>query len=320
MKHKKFSFLIFILLISITGNLIAQKSDVIDSQLVNPENIIKQSKKDIQLGIKSINDYCTPEATCDFGDNIEDFIFAGIENTASGCSLGGYGDFTSMLGSAEIGVLYTAGFKTNFEGQRLSIWIDFNDDEIFSDLELILTDFELPVSGEIIETQILIPENANTGLHRLRAGARYYSPSSTDPCSMGTYGEWEDYSIEITGNPINYNACIISIDMLAVIPAGELVPFVTVGNFGIETASFLVTITEPAIGYSSTIEVVDLEYGQILQLAFDPGNFQAGEYAIEACTLLDGDEVPEDDCATHSFTCTDQPRQKVIAEIFTGTW
>lgn len=320
MKQKKITILIFILLISIVSNLVAQKSVTNKHELDEQKNTVEKNKKYVQQGKKSINDYCIPEATCDFGDNIEDFIFAGIENISSGCSLGGYGDFTNMQGSAEIGVSYTAGFKTNFEGQKLSMWIDFNDDDIFSELELVLTDFELTLSGEIIETQILIPEGGNTGVHRLRVGVRYYTPSSTDPCSVGTYGEWEDYTIELTGNPIYYNVGIYSIDMLPVVSAGELVPIVTVGNFGIETASFPVTFAELTTGYLSTIEVVDLEYGEILQLEFDSGNFPAGEYTFEACTNLAEDEVPEDDCAIHAIICTEQPRQKVIAEIYTGTW
>lgn len=310
MRQTSIMILIFILVLLKASNVIGQEG----------LTTIVKSKKEFQNTSKSVDDYCIPAAFCENQDGFEDFIFAGIENIASGCSPNGYGDFTNMQGTVEIGMIYTAGFKSAFGGQMVSMWIDFNDDEVFSELERILTDFEITEYWEIVETEIEIPGGANTGIHRLRIGANYYQPSSPDPCSQSTYGEWEDYMIEITGNPTYTNAGIVSIDMAPVIPAGDVIPLVTVGNFGIETTSFPVTLSEATLGYSSTIEVIDLGYGQTLQLEFDTWNISAGAYTIEACTYLTGDVVPEDDCATFSLACSEQPRQKVVSEIFTGTW
>nr|NQU92972.1 hypothetical protein [Bacteroidota bacterium] len=320
MRQATITLLIFILATSVAGKLMAQVSVSGNTESQERLNTFVKHKMEPPRNLKSIDDYCIPAAFCENGDGFEDFIFAGIENLATGCSPDGYGDFTNMQGTAEIGMSYTAGFKSAFNGLMVSMWIDFNDDEEFSEIERILTNFEITSYWVIVETEIEIPGGANTGIHRLRIGANYYQPSSPDPCAVSNYGEWEDYMIEITGNPTYYNAGIVSIDMAPVILAGDVVPIVTIGNFGIETASFPVTLTEPTLGYSSTIEVVDLGYGQILQLEFDTWNISAGVYTFEVCTYLTGDEVPEDDCATHSFACTEQPRQKVVAEIYTGTW
>lgn len=321
MRRKTFTLLIFILAISVTGNLMAQVSVSGNAELQERLDAVAKHKTEVQQTNKSVDDYCVPGGDCSWGDGFDDFIFAGIENLATGCSdPSGYYDYTAMQGTAEIGMTYTAGFKTGYSDQYVSIWIDFNDDEEFADFERILTDFNLATAGVLIETEIAIPGGGNPGIHRMRIGANWADISSPDPCAVFTYGEWEDYMIEITGTPISYNAGVASVDMGGVILSGDIIPKVTVGNYGVETISFPVTMTEASTGYSSTIEVVDLAYGQTLQLEFDVLTVGNGAYELEVCTSLDGDQVPDNDCMTHNFACTDQPRQKVVAEFFTGTW
>ncbi len=79
-------------------------------------------------------------------------------------------------------------------------------------------------------------------------------------------------------------------------------------------------MTEPTTGYTSTVEVVDLAVGETLQVEFDTWTVDVGSYDIEICTDLDGDQVPDDDCQAMTIVFANQPRQKVIAEFFTGTW
>jgi len=88
----------------------------------------------------AVRDYCIPGANCSYGDGFTDFAFAGIENYGSGCSPGGYGDFTDMTGSVEIGNIYTAIMATGYNNQQVSMWVDFNDNEVFDDFERLLTD------------------------------------------------------------------------------------------------------------------------------------------------------------------------------------
>jgi hypothetical protein len=287
--------------------------------------MVAQHKAEIGQALPDLSDatkaeYCIPAANCSFGDGFTDFMFAGIENLASGCSPNGYGDFTDMQGSAEIGLSYTASFQTGYSDQMVSMWIDFNNDTIFSEMERVLTDFNLPSAGTMHEVEITIPGNAFPGIHRMRIGANWIDPSSPDPCASLTYGEWEDYHIEITGDPINYNAMVVSIDMAAVMLAGDITPVATVMNMGMETISFPVIMTDLTGGYSSTVEVVDLGMGESLQVEFDTWTTEVGVYDIEVCTDLDEDEIPDDDCKTMTIAFSDQPRQKVIAEFFTGTW
>lgn len=129
---------------------------------------------------------------------------------------------------------------------------------------------------------------ATPGIRRLCVGASYAFLSSPDPCAEIYYGEWEDYSIEITGAPISYNTGVSSIDMGSVMFTGDTIPMATVTNFDMQTVSFPVTMTESTTGYSSTVDIVDLAMDQTQQLEFDTWTVEVGSYDIEICTDLAG--------------------------------
>jgi len=325
MKRKTITLLIFIAAIAVGGNLMAQ----INAQRGSPDlqerlNAVAKHKLELQqvpdMNGKSTDDYCIPSANCSYGDGFTDFAMGGISNLNSGCSPNGYGDFTYMQGYAEIGIPITASMETGYADQMVSMWIDFNDDEVFSSLERILTDFNLPQANVTFTVDITVPGYAMPGIHRMRIGANWIDPSSPDPCDSFTYGEWEDYLMSITGTPISYNASLASIDMAGVMLAGDVIPKATVANMGVETISFQVTMTEPTTGYTSTVDVADLAVGETLQVEFATWSVDVGSYEIEICTDLVGDEIPGDDCQSKVIAFSDQPRQKVVAEFFTGTW
>jgi hypothetical protein len=320
--RKTITLLIFILAVAVAGNLTAQvQSQQQDHQVrLNAVSEHKQMLMSNPSIVKSTDDYCIPSADCSYGDGFTDFAMGMIENYGSGCSPNGYGDFTYMQGYAEIGVPVTAYMQTGYDDQMASMWIDFNDDEVFSDLERILTDFNMVSAGVMYNVDVTIPGFALPGIHRMRIGSNWIDPSSPDPCASFTYGEWEDYLISITGTPISYNASLVSIDMAVTMLSGDVIPKATVANMGVETISFPVTMTEPVTGYTSTVQIDDLASGEMLQVEFATWTVNVGSYAIEICTGLTGDEVPGDDCQNMTITFSDQPRQKVIAEFFTGTW
>ena len=326
MRRKTFTSLIFIMAILVTGNLMAQMNARQGSSEVQERlNAVAEHKLALQHAIPDQTDntkaeYCIPSANCTLGDGFIDFAFAGIENYGSGCSPGGYGDFTSMQGTAEIGFTYTANIATGWAHQYVSVWIDFNNDTVFSETEILLTDLYLASGGIMYDVDITIPGDASPGIHRMRIGSKYYDLSSPDPCATFLYGEWEDYNMEITGTSLSYNAVLASIDIPVIMEPGDIIPVATVANNGIETISFPVTMTAPATGYSSTVQVVDLAMGQTLQVEFDTWTVDLGAYDVEACTYLDGDEIPDDDCQSMTIAFSDQPRQKVVSELFTGTW
>ena len=244
----------------------------------------------------TLDSYCIPSANCTIGDGFTDFAWAGIENYGSGCSPGGYGDFTHMTATVELGHSYTATFASVFKNQRISMWIDFNKDFEFSDNERILTDFKITEGNAMHYVDIAIPDNALPGNTTMRIAAHWDNLSSPDPCANFGFGEFEDYSVEVTGTPVYLNAGMVSIDFEPLTPSGDINVVATVKNFGSETISFPVTMTVAGAGYSSTVQVTGLGSDDVAQVEFDTWNVPEGAYEIVVCTELSGDQIPDNDC------------------------
>ena len=271
------------------------------------------------FGILDPDSYCIPGGDCSYGDGINDFEFAGIVNNGSGCSDLGYGIFTNLQASVEIGSTYTCTLSTQYSSQFVSIWVDFNLDNIFQSSELILTDYFLETAGLSYEVDIEIPGYGQANITTMRVGANFNEPSSPDPCATFLYGEWEDYSIEVTGESIQFDASVVSIDLENTYGQGEIIPMATVKNSGIQTISFPVTCTIG--GYSETIQVTDLESAATLQIEFPAWNATTGQYTIEVSTALENDENPDNDMMSDVVTIVEvAPEKRVVGEEGTGTW
>ncbi len=281
----------------------------------NPDN----DQMDQAFEVFSSETYCIPSANCYYSDGFTDFAWAGIENYESSCSDGGYGVFTEMTASVEIGNSYTATFGTGYSSNFASMWIDFNQDFEFSETERILTDFPMGPAGELVDVDIIIPGWGLPGTTTMRIGANYGDISSPDPCATFTYGEWEDYTVEVTGTSISYDAGVVSIDMGNPLPQGNITPKATVKNNGIETISFPVTCSTD--GYSSTVTVTDLGPGQDIQLEFDNWSATPGNYTLEVVTDLSGDVDPANDMLSTEIAIIEfAPYKMVVGEEGTGTW
>ena len=282
----------------------------------NPDN----DALDVDFSVLSSGYYCIPSGNCTVGDGIEDFIFAGIENIGSGCSPNGYGSFLGMTAEVEIGYTYTAQIKApSYGDQNVTIWIDFNTDMEFTADERVLIDYIIPDPGVLYDVDITIPADATAASTFMRIGSAWNEPSSGDPCATLTYGEWEDYSIEVTGTLISYNAGVVSIEMNNYYEEGDITPMATVINQGLETISFPVTCTIG--GYSSTQNVSDLAYNETVELEFDTWSATSGSYTVEVETGLTGDEIPSNDLLTKEVSVVPYlPAKRVVGEEGTGTW
>jgi hypothetical protein len=264
--------------------------------------------------------YCVPSANCSEGDGLTSFEFAGIENKGSGCSQGGYGDFTTLTGQVTIGQNYTVVLTSGYSSQFVTIWIDVNDNETFESTEIYLKDFLITESSKAFEAPIAI-DNGQAGSHRMRVGVNYGKPSSPDACADFTYGEYEDYTIEMIGASIDLNAKLLSFDMYHVQAKGEIKPLVTVTNRGYETVSFPVVCKDMDGTYTSTKQVENLAFGEKKQIEFDVWDIASGTYDLSIETQLVNDELPGDDQVSPTLTVIDYaPEKNVVAEEATGTW
>lgn len=174
--------------------------------------------------------YCTPSygassyGGCLDQDEINDVELTGengtsISNPNSGCSGGilGYGDYTSLTPVQLIqGSTYSISVSTDYplpQYENVRAWIDYDNDGTFQNSEEIFS--ALTVTSGISTTgtstfSFTIPANTSTGLRRMRIRLGYYS-STIDPCSNITYGETEDYTVQVIPLAPPNNAGVVSL-------------------------------------------------------------------------------------------------------------
>lgn len=142
--------------------------------------------------------YCTPTANCSYGDGFTSFSLGTISNLNSGCSSSGYGNFTSLSTDLEPGNSYVASFKSGYDDQYVSLWIDFNKNDVFEISEMLINGFFLENEDQTYSTPVVIPQGVDYGATRMRIKANWQS-ASTDPCANMSYGETEDYTVNVKG-------------------------------------------------------------------------------------------------------------------------
>ena len=144
---------------------------------------------------------CQPSGDCSYGDAISNVQLNTINNNSS-CSSGGYSDYTNISTDLVAGNSYSMTVSVEYSQEHLTAWIDFNGNNSFENNEIIIDDFVFgPNDDNVSNTytntfSISIPTTAVVGEHlmRLRTNWRAAVPG---PCTDVTYGETEDYKVNI---------------------------------------------------------------------------------------------------------------------------
>jgi hypothetical protein len=144
---------------------------------------------------------CQPTSNCTVGHGFTLFEVGGINN-ASGCGEDGYSDFTSQIANLSQGSTNTLTISSDYGNQYMSVWIDFNDDMIFTANEALVDNYLFAAgegSGSYTETiDLVIPGDAAVGEHVMRARANGTGTiTNDDACEEISFGETEDYTANI---------------------------------------------------------------------------------------------------------------------------
>ncbi|MFP4605041.1 MAG: GEVED domain-containing protein [Bacteroidales bacterium] len=132
-----------------------------------------------------------------------DLVELGSINNSSG-SDGGYADYTDMstdlTAGSEATIYFSAGFESSSYTEYWHVWIDFNQNGTFEDDEEVVTGSSS--SSDKLEKSFDVPSDASLGETRMRVTMKYNDEAS--PCESFSYGEVEDYTVNIT-NTQSYN-------------------------------------------------------------------------------------------------------------------
>ncbi|MEO8770888.1 MAG: GEVED domain-containing protein [Ferruginibacter sp.] len=144
--------------------------------------------------------YCTANGTSKNKGYINKVKFRTINNT-SGWN-GGYGNFTNLTATVHKMNCYSISVTPGYVGCSNSplytrVWIDWNHDGDFNDAgELVFA--PAGASTGTRNGSVSVPCNALSGTTRMRVEMRY--DCNPSPCGTFTYGEVEDYTINVSGS------------------------------------------------------------------------------------------------------------------------
>jgi len=165
---------------------------------VNIENDSDDSNNSISVNINNSN--CTPTGDLSFGDGIHLFQVGDINNN-TGSGGPGYEDFTNLSTDLEQGSTNDLTVTTGYGNQNIRVWIDFNDDFVFTLDEVVVDNYVIApggAAGSYTETmQLVVPDDAGLGEHIMRAKTNWNAPVPDDACEETNYGETEDYIVNI---------------------------------------------------------------------------------------------------------------------------
>ncbi|HQW33692.1 MAG TPA: GEVED domain-containing protein, partial [Flavobacteriales bacterium] len=145
--------------------------------------------------------YCTPAPTSVDNSGITNVTFSGINNT-TGAEAGNYADYTGLTGgdvqqtttasvSITLATSYTYGTK---------VWVDWNNNLNFNDAgEQVFYVLSSNANPTTVVANFSVGSNP-LGSYRMRIGGTD-NDLGGDPCYTGSYGTYEDYTLNITAPP-----------------------------------------------------------------------------------------------------------------------
>ena len=156
--------------------------------------------------------YCVGnyDVACSSADFIESVDMNNIDNTGSGCdgNLGNYiaypanGNLTTTL---QAGNSYNLFLTSGTFAQGFGVWIDYNIDNDFDDAGEFVYSVAATNSGG---ATITLPVSVVEGQSVMRVRSIYnITPATADVCNNQTYGETEDYKVNLV-NPLSVTSTL----------------------------------------------------------------------------------------------------------------
>jgi PKD repeat protein len=144
--------------------------------------------------------YCNTSYSNTSDDYISNVTFNTINNSSGSTN---YSDFTSISTDVTPGNTHNLSVEITVNGnwvQHCKVWFDWNQDCDFTDPgeEFDLGQTPGTTGTHTLSTNVTIPVSAQSGTTRMRVSELWNT--DPQPCTSSTYGEAEDYSVNIGGD------------------------------------------------------------------------------------------------------------------------
>lgn len=183
---------------------------VINGTSATPPTVCPGGSSSLNVTVAGPSAYCIPVTGCTFPDIITNVTFAGINRTSTcdGSASSGYTYYNSApnVASVNAGSTYTLSVSTGGDIEGAAAWIDYNQNGTFDASENLFSSLA-GTNPATYTVSVTIPAGAITGTTRMRVRCIYNSNPSTlaiPACSNTTYGETEDYDVQIAGGASAY--------------------------------------------------------------------------------------------------------------------
>jgi len=210
--------------------------------------------------------YCASKGTSSY--EWIDLVSLGAISRTSGAD-GGYYDGTATTTSVAAGssqtINFSAGFASSAYTEYWRIYIDWNQDGDFADTGETIVSGSSASSGTLATT-FTVPTTAKTGKTRLRVVMSYNSSATS--CGTYSYGETEDYSVNVSGGTFDNTG-------VAGLTAGESLSQTPGRQFEVypNPATDVLRLALPDNAAVKTVKVFDVRGAAVKGVSYD-GNGQ----------------------------------------------
>jgi hypothetical protein len=263
---------------------------------------------------------CIPAPNLVDGNGITNVTMGTINNT-TGAEVGNYADYTAQVTDAlqgvalDIDITLETGYTYN-----LWIWVDWNDNGTFADAgEEFYLGESLADNPTTFNSSIAVPVTVTMGNHIIRIGGAdngLGSTSPSDPCYIGFYGSFEDYTLNVTAAascvPVSdlaaTNITGISADIEWTSNGTETVWDIEVVDAG-TTATGIPTANDQANPYSLTVLTEGTSYDVYVRSDCGMDDTDVSDWVMFTFSTLTGCAMnivatPDPACGNYDFPIT----------------
>ncbi len=164
----------------------------------NSGNWKDEGSESVTLSAGGVLSYCDASIN-NVNDSQNEYIervqIGGIDNSSGSDGYTYYNSSTDIV----IGVAYPLTIINGnwWDGDEYGVWVDWNQDGDFDDANEVIAS---SVGDDVFSVDVIAPAIASTGSTRLRIRVNYNSAAL--PCGNTSWGEVEDYTINVAANSL----------------------------------------------------------------------------------------------------------------------